>query len=67
MTRPLPLPPINHRDAQDLLNAQRAERRVHLLADGRDGHPVGVQGDCPACPLAMAQGDTRSRAQFWTR
>jgi len=35
MTRPLPQPPVDHRAEQERLNAQRAERRVRLLAADR--------------------------------
>ena len=58
---------VGARGKQERLNALRAEKRIHLLADGGEGHPIGVQGDCPACPLALAQGNARRRAQFWTR
>jgi hypothetical protein len=55
---------VGARGEQERLNALRAEKRVHLLADGADGHRTGVQGDCPGCPLALAQGDARRNA-FW--
>ena len=35
MTRPLPLPPVDHRAEQERLNAQCASRRARLLADER--------------------------------
>jgi len=35
MTRPLPLPPVDHRAAQERQNAQCASRRARLLADER--------------------------------
>lgn len=67
MTRRIPLPPVDHRAEQELLNAQRAERRVHILAAGGNGHPTGKHGDCPRCPLAMAQGDARRNALWLAR
>jgi|BarGraNGADG00212_1021973.scaffolds.fasta_scaffold25336_2 hypothetical protein len=56
---------VGARGKQERLNALRAEKRVHILADGGDGHPTGKQGDCPGCPLALAQGAAR-RYAFWT-
>jgi len=35
MTRPLPLPPVDHRAEQERQNAQGAKRRARLLADDR--------------------------------
>jgi hypothetical protein len=67
MGRLKPVVVVGARGKQERLNALRAERRVHLLAEGEDGHVVGKQGDCPRCPLALAQGDARRRAQFEAR
>jgi hypothetical protein len=41
MTRPLPLPPVDHRAAQERLKAQRAKRRARLIAQdlGSGFHP----------------------------
>lgn len=58
---------VGARGEQERLNALRAEKRVHLLADGGDGHPTGTQGDCPGCPLALAQGDARRNALWLAR
>lgn len=65
MGRRAPVVVVGARGEQERLNALRAEKRVHILADGADGHPIGVQGDCPECPLALAQGAAR-RYTFWT-
>jgi hypothetical protein len=67
MGKLLPAPVRDDNREQARLNALRSEKRVHLLAAGGEGHPTGVQGDCPSCPLALAQGNARRRAQFWVR
>ena len=51
MGRPLPAPVRDDRAEQERTNALRAERRVHLLAEGAEGHVTGYPGDCPECSL----------------
>jgi hypothetical protein len=67
MAKLKPVVAVAGRGEQERLNALRAEKRVHLLAAGGEGHPTGKQGGCPSCPLALAQGNARRRAQFWVR
>jgi hypothetical protein len=67
MGKRAPVVVVGARGKQELLNAQRAELRVHILADGSEDHPTGAQGDCPNCPLALAQGDARRRHAWLAR
>jgi len=67
MGRPAPVLVVGVRGEQERVYAERAERRVHILADGSEDHPTGAQGDCPNCPLALAQGDARRRHAWLAR
>jgi hypothetical protein len=67
MGRPAPVVVVGARGKQERDNALRAEQRVHILADGSEDHPIGMQGDCPNCPLALAQGDARRRHAWLAR